>query len=1399
MSAGAARSVVLAGVVFCLAIAGLVVPVSAQGAGSVELRAEERERELAAVPMPAQPLLRHLVAGQELAVWLPESFAPVDGFDRDASGFARADDGLTVQLSRRESPPGESIFQLSAGAVERLRRREGDVEVASLRRTRVAQRPAVEVTGTLLRRPDGVEEPDDLDAAGDPADGEEPGAGDGLGADHESSGEPGVFRLVVVADAEEGTHRTIYVEAPEGAGPAVADAVLRQVLRDWSPLDGAVWSAAFERQRRSVVDGGASIAWDQRNALFDAIAAPEALGETWVAERLAELSQTAPTLLVDGFLHAHPRVRIGCAEALDPLALPETARARLYALVLQDGDAAVRFRVARRLAALTAVAAETVDHLLETDSAEARSGALQLLAGLTPEERATRLLAAWSKPESLPEATAPLVAMLLARWVPAEQASAELYKTWRRSRDEALREVALDRLLDLGHPEALDLARRRLGEAAAAGTPTLPAAARAVAVFASPEDQEALEDLRDGLAAAADQAATTDGIEDGEALAEDGGRTADEAADEAADELGEALETLDLLLVHFAALRGADGSEAGGGEDEAAVAAAFATTGECADLAKRAGAPWATRRWVVRGCSGSAVAELVRLSISRPGELGSSLLDLLGQLQLAGSPYHETFHVGLGIVLEKLDRWAGDPVSMTSTGIDLSAPLGVAMWPEGSLAGGDSGSGGSRLTLRAADPERALDSLVRLAAGRSDLPDTAKGLMALQALPLLPAAMVVQWKEEHDLRAGEGVDTAAEAPQERWVALAVDPAAGAGDGQAATLFEIGFDSDRQPVWVESRIDLVADRLTLAHAQLGLAPPPLPAAPAVTPAAAADATSRLDVDLTGLLTLAAGGGEGESRSAAIPAGLRLVTETALGGSALRTRLEVSGLLPAWLAVAADAPAATLRAPAELLPADTFTWLSLRFDPAALRTLLEQERERVTAGLGENGHRKLLAATGFLLGEVGLAVVGIPEPGDGTAKGAWENRLVVWLSVEPEEADRFLSRELRRGGRQSGVRLYRWEDEVVARIGGFLVLAADPEVFRDLAKAPFLASAPAWQEVVARSPAEVALIAGFDTDLLADTLRGYLDGRGDTSVTAMTVEGMRALGRIGAWLRRDGEALAGEVAASPRLQSAEARERLRELSSWAGYTSGSVATEGWPEGGPPGLPVAELELTLRLPESAADPGFAWSSERLLQKRLGEGAYRIFSRPGVPLPERSGVRLPISAPEVQPFVRNEHNLNLDVDEVRALAASIRGDETDPARIVRAIVDWAHESLEYSVIRRSPSVEEILATRKADCTEFTQLTIALARSLGIPARQVTGLHVAGDAAILHAWSEVYLDRWYEVDSTFGIVAVPAAHLRLPTVDGGFLAALPGALIVVEGVRDEDGVWRRRGDDGGD
>jgi hypothetical protein len=131
------------------------------------------------------------------------------------------------------------------------------------------------------------------------------------------------------------------------------------------------------------------------------------------------------------------------------------------------------------------------------------------------------------------------------------------------------------------------------------------------------------------------------------------------------------------------------------------------------------------------------------------------------------------------------------------------------------------------------------------------------------------------------------------------------------------------------------------------------------------------------------------------------------------------------------------------------------------------------------------------------------------------------------------------------------------------------------------------------------------------------------------------------------------------------------------------------------------------------------------------------------------------------------------------RRIAANVP-DPSDPRAVAQAINAWVHDSITERITVGIPSAVQVLQTRTGDCNEHTQLYVALARSLGIPARIAAGLAYVSGKFYYHAWPEIQLGDWVAVDPTFGQFPADAAHLRF--VVGGItrqteLLRLMGAL----------------------
>lgn len=123
----------------------------------------------------------------------------------------------------------------------------------------------------------------------------------------------------------------------------------------------------------------------------------------------------------------------------------------------------------------------------------------------------------------------------------------------------------------------------------------------------------------------------------------------------------------------------------------------------------------------------------------------------------------------------------------------------------------------------------------------------------------------------------------------------------------------------------------------------------------------------------------------------------------------------------------------------------------------------------------------------------------------------------------------------------------------------------------------------------------------------------------------------------------------------------------------------------------------------------------------------------------------------------------------QIRNTARAIVGAETNDLARTRLLVEWIQAN-----VQRDPadvfSALDVLQTRKAECQGHAWLFAALARSLGMPTRVVSGLVYSAELEgfLYHSWNESLVDgAWLPVDPTFGQVGADATHLRMVQGDG--------------------------------
>ena len=126
---------------------------------------------------------------------------------------------------------------------------------------------------------------------------------------------------------------------------------------------------------------------------------------------------------------------------------------------------------------------------------------------------------------------------------------------------------------------------------------------------------------------------------------------------------------------------------------------------------------------------------------------------------------------------------------------------------------------------------------------------------------------------------------------------------------------------------------------------------------------------------------------------------------------------------------------------------------------------------------------------------------------------------------------------------------------------------------------------------------------------------------------------------------------------------------------------------------------------------------------------------------------------------------------DDIVDKAAEIVSGENDLYTVVFKLADWTRNNIEYDLnsvtAKAALKSSWVLENRQGVCDEITSLFISFARSVGIPARFISGTAYTNvnNEFGNHGWAEVYFPEygWVPYDVTFGEYAwLNPAHIEL-------------------------------------
>lgn len=133
------------------------------------------------------------------------------------------------------------------------------------------------------------------------------------------------------------------------------------------------------------------------------------------------------------------------------------------------------------------------------------------------------------------------------------------------------------------------------------------------------------------------------------------------------------------------------------------------------------------------------------------------------------------------------------------------------------------------------------------------------------------------------------------------------------------------------------------------------------------------------------------------------------------------------------------------------------------------------------------------------------------------------------------------------------------------------------------------------------------------------------------------------------------------------------------------------------------------------------------------------------------------------------------IDIDDnIKSLASSLASGEDDLYVVVFKLADWVNTHIEYNLSTATATAtlksSWVLEERQGVCDELSNLFVSMARSLGIPARVVSGITYTDSELFnynwgAHGWTEVYFPGygWIPFDPTYNQLGyVDATHITM-------------------------------------
>ncbi len=463
---------------------------------------------------------------------------------------------------------------------------------------------------------------------------------------------------------------------------------------------------------------------------------------------------------------------------------------------------------------------------------------------------------------------------------------------------------------------------------------------------------------------------------------------------------------------------------------------------------------------------------------------------------------------------------------------------------------------------------------------------------------------------------------------------------------------------------------------------------------------------------------------------------------------------------------------LAAPRELLPRSTILYAGAVIDPAKLYSALksletDKDKKQATDRDKEIDAEIEKSIVPNMQGEIAAALISVKP----LLEGAEWPAMALALKLKNGE----LAAALRAGKlfadfrREPNVTALGSPVVALGEEGGapfvavtddYFLLASSVETLRLFEAKEKFSSSRDFARSTRDAPGDLALFATYDLESAFDEAsRAMADNSSQQTLSILSAL-IHAFHSQRAYLAVEKDGLMGRLSVA---FDREGRYSVADLANAVGdfdVANAMIAPKGLTVIGSPRVEAMTLRIQARTPGVAPRVRDDLAKFDFQRVESSDDRTVVVTTSARRIPEKLTIQLPVTGPEFAPFLNPTARVNSKDPRVVALAKQIAGEDTDGRSVARKIGEWTYGNLKWKKVQ-SDAVET-LASREADCLEHSELYVALARSLGLPARVVTGAALSGGAFGAHAWVEIYLGKWVEIDPTWGSMnGVDATHLR--------------------------------------